>query len=178
VTVYPAQGEAVAALLGCADERAALDEALERWARERGPEEAAALLQRIGVAAAPVLNVRDLLLNPQLGHRGAFPLVRHDQAVNGYAAHPHAASPFLARGRSRPELNEAPASGQDSRALLRELLRMTDGEIDALLAEGVIAELGPPATGGHCGRIWPAFSGGWTWDCSRTTIPIPVARSA
>jgi hypothetical protein len=54
-------------------------------------------------------------------------------------------SPFLATGRLRPTLSEAPVSGQNSRALLREVLDMPDNTIDALVADGIIAEP-PPVT--------------------------------
>jgi formyl-CoA transferase/CoA:oxalate CoA-transferase len=142
VTVYPERAGAAAALLGCAPEPATLRDALAGWARERSAEDGAARLQGAGIAAAPVLDVRDLTLNPQLRHRGAFGLVRHSRPVNGYVAHPHMLSPFLVPGWPRPTPTEAPLSGQDSRALLRELLDMSDEGIDALVADGIIAE--PP----------------------------------
>jgi crotonobetainyl-CoA:carnitine CoA-transferase CaiB-like acyl-CoA transferase len=138
VTVLPAQGAALAAHLGCRDGAAALAGALRAWAAGRSAERAAAELQALGIAASPVLNARDLLQSEQLQGRAAFTLVRHDQPVNGYAAHPHVASPFHFAGRTRPELREAPASGQDSRAVLRELLEMTDEQIDALIEQGVV----------------------------------------
>jgi crotonobetainyl-CoA:carnitine CoA-transferase CaiB-like acyl-CoA transferase len=142
VTLYPERVEAAAALLGCAPEPVALRDALTGWARERSAEAGADQLQGAGVAAAPVLDVRDLTLNPQLRHRGAFGLLRHSRPVNGYAAHPHMLSPFLVPGRPRSALIEAPLSGQDSRDLLRELLDISDAAIDALVADGIIAE--PP----------------------------------
>lgn len=146
VTVYPERGEAAASLLGCAPEATALDRALAGWVRERGAEEAADVLQGISVAAAPVHDARDLLRSEQLRHRGAFTPVRHDQPVNGYAAHPHAASPFLFAGHARPALRESPAIGQDSRALLQELLGMGDAEFDGLADDGVIG-VGGTASG-------------------------------
>jgi crotonobetainyl-CoA:carnitine CoA-transferase CaiB-like acyl-CoA transferase len=146
VTVPPAQGPALAAHLGCGDDAGALAGALRAWAAGRSAERAAAELQALGVAAAPVLNARDLLQNEQLRERAALTMVRHDRPVNGYAAHPHVASPFLFAGRPRPELREAPASGQDSRALLRELLEMTGEQIDALVEQGVVG-LAPPGGG-------------------------------
>jgi hypothetical protein len=117
--------------------------ALREWAVRRSAEDAAAELQALGIAASPVLHARDLLQNEQLHQRGAFTTVRHDQPVNGYGAHPHVASPFLFTGHPRPSLREAPSSGQDSRALLRELLDMPNEQVDALIEQGVVGVAAP-----------------------------------
>lgn len=146
VTIWPEQGEAAAKLLGSSTEPAALEAALTAWAKGRGAEEAATALQAAGIAAAPALTVRDLMRNPQLKHRGAFGLLRHSQPVNGYAAHPHAVSPFLFTGHPRPEPREAPVAGQESRALLRGSLNKGDAEIEALIADGIVAEPSPGGT--------------------------------
>jgi crotonobetainyl-CoA:carnitine CoA-transferase CaiB-like acyl-CoA transferase len=143
VTVRPAQGAALAAYLGCAAGPEALAAALRDWAACRTAAEAAAELQGLGIAASAVLDARDLLGNEQLHQRGAFTMVRHNQPVNGYPAHPHVTSPFLFAGHPRPELSEAPASGQDSRALLRGLLDMSDGQIDGLVEQGVVGVAAP-----------------------------------
>ena len=145
VTVSAAQAGALGEMLGCAVDPDTLSRTLARWSTERSAEEGARALQAIGVAAAPVQDARDLLLDPQLRHRESFTLVPHEQPVNGYGAHPHAASAFLFAGRPRPPLHESPAGGQDSRALLRELGGMNDAEIDALVADGVIGVAGPSA---------------------------------
>lgn len=139
VTVYPENGPAIASMLDCEPDSSALHAALGDWAKGRNAEDAATALQQIGVAASPVLDARDLLQNGQLRHRDAFAMVRHAQPVNGYAAHPHAVLPVLFGGHERQGLEEAPAVGQDSRALLTELLGMNDEEIDGLADDGVIA---------------------------------------
>ena len=54
-------------------------------------------------------------------------------------------SPYRVAGSSRATPTEAPVSGQNSRALLRELLNMQDDAIDALVEGGVVAE--SPAVG-------------------------------
>jgi crotonobetainyl-CoA:carnitine CoA-transferase CaiB-like acyl-CoA transferase len=143
VTVLPAQGAVLAARLGCAADPAELAVAVRDWASRRSAEDGAAELQALGIAASPVLHARDLLLNEQLRHRAVFSMVRHDQTVNGYGAHPHVASPFLFTGHPRPDLREAPASGQDSRALLRELLDVSDEQLDALIEQGVVGVAAP-----------------------------------
>jgi crotonobetainyl-CoA:carnitine CoA-transferase CaiB-like acyl-CoA transferase len=92
----------------------------------------------------PIRPGSDFFADSATGFYAAFAigaaLLRHSEPVNGYAAHPHMISPFLAAGRPRATPTEAPLSGQDSRALLRALLDMPDAAIDALVADGVIAE--------------------------------------
>jgi CoA:oxalate CoA-transferase len=139
VTAHSEDGSKAAALLGCEANAEALNAALGMWAKRHSAEDAAKVLQGIGIAASPVLDARDLLKNEQLRHRDAFTLVQHAQPVNGYAAHPHAVSPILFAGHERRGLEEAPAVGQDSRALLQELLGVGDAEIDGLAADGVIS---------------------------------------
>jgi crotonobetainyl-CoA:carnitine CoA-transferase CaiB-like acyl-CoA transferase len=144
VSVRSDQGAALAALLGVAPD-APLEPALRAWAAERDAADAAAALQGAGIAASAVLDARDLLRDPQLRAREAFTLVHHDAPVHGYAAHPHAASPWRIPGRPRAPLHEAPAVGQDSRAVLHAWLGMDDAEIDALAASGALGlGEGPP----------------------------------
>jgi crotonobetainyl-CoA:carnitine CoA-transferase CaiB-like acyl-CoA transferase len=117
-----------------------LGHALAVWVRVRTAEQAATELQRIGIAAAPVLDARDLLRNKQLRARGAFSLIEHEQPVNGYRAHPHTALPWRFAGRPRAALQEAPAVGQDSRTVLRRWAGLDDAAIDRLVATGVVGE--------------------------------------
>ncbi|MGH2586891.1 MAG: CaiB/BaiF CoA transferase family protein, partial [Dehalococcoidia bacterium] len=116
VTVRPEQVAALAQVLrNDAIDGDALVVALRAWVVERTAEEGAAALQAAGIAAHPVLTAKDVLLDPQLQHREAFSLAAHDAPVNGYAAHPHLASPWRVAGWSRSPLREAPAVGQDTR---------------------------------------------------------------
>jgi crotonobetainyl-CoA:carnitine CoA-transferase CaiB-like acyl-CoA transferase len=138
VTVRRGQHEALTRVLDCTNADTPLSESLRRWAAARTAEDAAAILQTEGIAASPVLTAKDVLLNPQLRHRAAFTLVRHEASVNGYTAHPHGASPWRVADRPRPELREAPAVGEDTRAVLSDRLGLSDAEIDALIAAGVV----------------------------------------
>ena len=140
VTVRPAQVERVRQMVAPAD--GDLGAALAAWAAGRSAEEAARALQKIGVAAAPVNNARDVLTDEQLRHREAFTPAQHAAPVNGYCRHPHGASPFKFDGLPRPPLVEAPAVGQDTRMVLRRWLELDDAAIDGLIADGVVREAG------------------------------------
>ena len=132
VTVWPGQEQALTELLS-----APLG-SLEAWIRTQDAAAAAAALQAIGIAAAPVLDAHDVLLSEQLRRREAFSLITHEQPVNDCPAHPHAASPWRFAGHPRPPLHEAPAVGQDSRMVLRRWAGLDDEAIDRLVAEGVV----------------------------------------
>jgi crotonobetainyl-CoA:carnitine CoA-transferase CaiB-like acyl-CoA transferase len=137
VSVRQDQCNALANVLGIESSKD-LAASLRRWATTRTAEEAAATLQQAGIAAAPALTSRDLFRNAQLRLRQAFTLIPHDQPVNGFTAHPHAASPWRFARLPRPPLREAPAIGQDSRRVLAHWLAMPDAEIDTLITSGVV----------------------------------------
>jgi crotonobetainyl-CoA:carnitine CoA-transferase CaiB-like acyl-CoA transferase len=146
VTVPASRLDALRTVTGAA--AGAEDRALRDWAAGRTAEAGAAALQAAGIAASPVQDARDVLLDPQLRHREAFTPVEHDAPLNGYPAHPHGASPWRFEGHPRPPLREAPAAGQDSRAVLSRLLELDEAAIDALIADGAVGEPAtpPPAT--------------------------------
>ncbi|MEX1008084.1 MAG: CoA transferase [Acidimicrobiia bacterium] len=111
-----------------------LDDALAEWTRTRTDAEAAAELQSFGVAATPVFDAWDLIADQQLAARDFFQALPHARfprdLVFGQAVHLSATPP-------RAE-HAAPAMGEHSRDILRELAGFDDAEIDALVDEGVV----------------------------------------
>jgi hypothetical protein len=99
--------------------------------------EAATELQTFGVAAAPVLDAWDLVADPQLAARDFFHSLPHARfardLVFGQAVHLSDSPPRAERA--------APAFGADSRAVLREAVGLDEGEIDALVLDGVVEEM-------------------------------------
>ncbi len=145
LTVPASKAASLASLLGINNvSPGRLQEALCGWAADRSPEAASEALQAIGIAASPVNNAKDLHLDAQLRSRDAFSLAQHEAPVNGYIAHPHAASPWRVAGRPRVELREAPAVGQDSRAILRDWLGLDEEAIGGLIESGAVGG-GPKA---------------------------------
>ena len=140
VTVYPGQDTAARAVIGRAESGVPLRDALASWAATQDATSAAETLQAAGIAAAPVLDAKDLLLNSHLDARGAFSLVEHAAPVHGYPAHPHAGLPWRTTGHDEPAIEEAPAIGEHSRAVLGDWLDMPATEIDALFASGALGE--------------------------------------
>lgn len=112
----------------------ALDAELSRVLKDIAPEEIAHKLRAAGVPAGQVNSCADVLGDPQAAARGFF--VGIDRAVVGPYLYPGAAAHF-----SRTPLavdRPAPLLGEHNRAVFRDILGMSDGEIDALEAEGII----------------------------------------
>jgi crotonobetainyl-CoA:carnitine CoA-transferase CaiB-like acyl-CoA transferase len=111
-----------------------LDDALATWTIQRTDWEAAAELQSFGVAAAPVLDSWDVVADPQLAARDFFHALPHARfardLVFGQAVR-------LSETAPRAE-HAAPAFGEHSRDVLRELAGLDDAAVDALVDAGVV----------------------------------------
>jgi benzylsuccinate CoA-transferase BbsF subunit len=111
-----------------------LDDALAEWTGVRTDAEAAAELQWFGVAASPVLDAWDLIADQQLAARDFFQALPHARfprdLVFGQAVH-------LSETPPRAQW-AAPALGEHSRDILRELAGLDDATIDRLVGEGVV----------------------------------------
>ncbi len=120
---------------GRLDAATEIERELEAWTREREVFELAATLQAAGVEAGPVQDFKDLVDDPQLAHRGHF--VELDHAALGRLE-------FERRGYRLSETPggvhaPGPLLGEHTRGVLRDVLGMSEQEIDRLQAEGVTA---------------------------------------
>lgn len=117
-----------------------IDEQITEWASRRDPHAAAAALQALGVAGAPVADAADLVQDPHLAAAGFFELLDHP-STGPLLWHrlPIRGSTIQARPRSA-----APCLGADNRAVLRTWAGMSERDIDALVEEGVLGDI-PPA---------------------------------
>lgn len=101
---------------------------------DRDKAQVAAQLQRAGVPAAPVQNGKDLFRDEQLRSREWFTRLPHrDAGTHEYPGIPVEIDEALAR-----PVKAAPRLGEDTRAILGDLLGVPPGEIEALHAEKVI----------------------------------------
>jgi crotonobetainyl-CoA:carnitine CoA-transferase CaiB-like acyl-CoA transferase len=112
----------------------ALDAELSRVLKDRGAEETARMLIEAGLIASQVHSSADVLGDPQLSARGFF--VPVERAIVGTYLYPGAAEHFsdTPLAPDRP----APLLGEHNRMVFREILAMSDGEIDALEKGGII----------------------------------------
>ena len=123
------------------DDVAAATGALAAWAGERSAYQAAHLLQRAGVAAAPVQDAADLARDPQLRSRGF--IVELDHRDLGRIEYPGAIERTV-----RPSggvKGPVPRLGEHTREVLGEWAGIDDAEIGELAARG--RDLAPRLTG-------------------------------
>jgi benzylsuccinate CoA-transferase BbsF subunit len=113
----------------------ALNALIAEWTSQHTAEEVVELLQREGVPAGVVQDMRDLLENdPQIRHRGFYTVLDHPEAGPiTYSGMAFRYSDATWRA-SRP----APCLGQDNRYVYEELLGLTESEVESLVEEGVI----------------------------------------
>ena len=141
--VYPCLGEdewCVISLRSDADRDAAAEVMgtpghWERWTSAHTPDEAAELLQRAGVAAAPMNRRPDVLADPQLVARGLYRPMTHP-LFDGSLPAESGPAPFRHIGPAL--LRPAPLPGQDTREICRDILGFDDTDTERLLADGVL----------------------------------------
>lgn len=110
-----------------------LHEKLAAWTKHFDDAELAATLQAEGVAAAPVLNVADLLHNPHYKARKTFLEVTHPLGFQEtiYGA-------YVKMSRSKPEVHPGPAIGQDNEHVFKNLLGIPEARYTKLVEDQII----------------------------------------
>lgn len=111
----------------------ALHERIAAWTRDQDDYELAALLQRHGVAAAPVANIADLLNDPHYKARGTFIEVQHPLGFKEMIY-----GSYVKMSRSQPRVRPGPYMGQDNDYVFRELLGLSEERYRQLKEEEVI----------------------------------------
>jgi crotonobetainyl-CoA:carnitine CoA-transferase CaiB-like acyl-CoA transferase len=112
-----------------------IDGHLSAWCRERSVEEVVWRLQRVGVAATPSMSAQDLLHDPHLREREAFPVLEDPRRGHRRVVGP----PWRFSETPASVRKWSPDLGEDNQDVLAGLLGLTPGEIDALGGEGVVA---------------------------------------
>jgi benzylsuccinate CoA-transferase BbsF subunit len=111
----------------------ALHEQLAAWTRAFDDYALAHRLQRHGVAAAPVLNVADLLRDPHYRARGTFIEVRHPL---GFSETIYGA--YVKTSRTEPDVQPGPRMGRDNDLVFKQLLGIAADRYQQLIAAQVI----------------------------------------
>jgi len=114
--------------------RAALDEGLAAWTRERSREEVTSTLQMFGVPAAPMFTGSDQLHDPHFQARGYLQWI--DQQDLGWICLEGPA--FRATGMLDVDTRQAPRLGEHTRAICHEVLGLDPDEIEALVEAGTL----------------------------------------
>ncbi len=118
-----------------------LDELIAGWTREQDQYEAMHLLQKAGITAAPVLNPKQVLLDPHLAARGFFDRV---ETAQGPRPVPHQVGTKFS-AFEMPSDRPAPKLGEHNREVLQGLLGMSDDELSGLEESNVIGDTPAPA---------------------------------
>jgi crotonobetainyl-CoA:carnitine CoA-transferase CaiB-like acyl-CoA transferase len=116
-----------------------LDERVGAWTREQMAEEVMHALQSRGVPAGVVAHPAHQLRDPHLAERGYYRVL--DQTALGAISVEGVG--FRGTRLPEPRLASAPLLGEHTRPICREQIGMSDHEIDALLAAGVLEETRP-----------------------------------
>ncbi|MFN8628485.1 MAG: CoA transferase [Candidatus Binatia bacterium] len=122
---------------GCAANRVrhidALHARLAEWTRTANDYELAHMLQRHGIAAAPVLNIADLYNDPHYRARGTFVEVQHPLGFREtiYGA-------YVKTSRTEAKVSPGPAIGQDNDYVFTELLGLSAERYQELIAQQII----------------------------------------
>lgn len=111
-----------------------LDKLVEEWTANRDAREVMETLQAAGVAAGVVQRAPDTIEDPQLKSRHGVVEVAHP--VVGKRLYP--GIPFRFSDMTLPSSAPAPLLGQHTDEICRELLNMSQKEIDKLKEEGVL----------------------------------------
>jgi benzylsuccinate CoA-transferase BbsF subunit len=111
----------------------ALHERVAAWTAAFDDYQLAALLQQHGMAAAPVLNVADLLRDPHYRARGTFIEVEHPLGFREtiYGA-------YVKLSRTPAKVEPGPAMGRDNEHVFRRLLGLSAERYQELVAAQVI----------------------------------------
>jgi crotonobetainyl-CoA:carnitine CoA-transferase CaiB-like acyl-CoA transferase len=118
--------------------RDAIDAGLTAWTSARAPREVMEILQSVGVPAGIVAHPGHHISDPQLQHRGYPKLVAQPDYETILVEGP----PFLGSDLPEPIVGPAPLLGQHTREVAREILGLSDAEIQALIDERVLED--PP----------------------------------
>lgn len=114
--------------------RAALEATVEAVMVTRNTAEWEDLLEAADVPASAILEVPQALEHPQTQARGMFPAIELRDGVTMRVPGP----PLRLGGAQLVSPRRPPALGEDSVAVLRDLLNLDESEIEALTADGVI----------------------------------------
>ena len=126
-------------LAGRLENQDELEELVESWTSQCTPREVAYQLQGAGVPAAPVLDNDGIMIDPQLEARGYWRLLDHARLgkdlVYGHAIHLSETPPALKWAH--------PSQGQHTEYVLRDVLGLSEQEVQRLVDEEVAFKMLP-----------------------------------
>lgn len=119
------------------DHRDELNELIAAWAGEQDARALMRNLQDAGIASGPVLNARDLLLDPHLKERGFYEMVDHWQPMG---TRPIIGRPYKFKNTDLRIPKAAPQFGDDNSYVLRDILKFSEAEIASLYEAQIVTD--------------------------------------
>jgi formyl-CoA transferase len=114
---------------------AEIDAMIEEWTRERDRHELEEGLIAVGVPCGAVQTIEEVLHDPHLEKRGMVTEVDHPDFENGIRV---PGTPIRFSEAALPDIERAPRKGEDNRSVYSERVGLSEAEIEALEADGVI----------------------------------------
>jgi len=111
-----------------------LDGRIEEWTSQWSADEVVTILQGAGVHAAAARSMDEIFADPQLLHRQVWRALEHPEM----GRHHYKAPPFVLTKAPATLERPAPCLGEHTRQVLTEILGMTDTDVIALAAGGVL----------------------------------------
>ena len=124
-----------------------LDPIIAAWTQDRPGYQAQEQLQAAGVPAGAVLQVDELFADPQMKHRGSFAWAEHPEL----GPFPHTRTAWLSQQGNHGVSPAGPTFGSANDRVFRELLKMSDADIERMIANEVTSyvPVGGGGGGGH-----------------------------
>ena len=114
-----------------------IDDLIADSTRNRDSEELQSALQAVGVPAGAALDGKALLFNEHLAERGFYEVVEHPADL-GMPPLPYPSRPWKFSGTPGKIRSAAPKLGEHNRAVLADMLGMSEDRVGALEESGVI----------------------------------------
>lgn len=127
---HEAKLDTLEARLAARDE---IDARLEAWTSTRPADDAASLLQSAGVSAMPVMGPVAQRADEHLNARGYLTLLQHPEVGPEH----HVGNPVRFSRMAQRTASSAPCLGADTEEVLTEVLGLSPGEVEQLVARGV-----------------------------------------
>lgn len=125
---------------GRLDFRAELDQGITEWTRQHRVEEVVARLQKNGVPAGPVQTMKQVLEDPHLLAREFWQKLPR-KYVGEYIS---SSTYFRLNGRAMPIRHVAPTLGQHTNDVLKDILGLSNDQLNGLEVRGVIGTQARP----------------------------------
>ena len=110
-----------------------IEDAIEAWTLTLDSEEALSKLDDVSVAAGPILNVKDMFENEQYRARELF----QEVTIDGEPLSIPAIIPRLSKTPGETDF-PGPELGEHNQEVLKDILKLSDGEINTLKENGII----------------------------------------